>query len=51
METLVWMFMAGVLVFAGLLVSKENVRLGTGLVVAGIAYVALILLVPRLMDR
>ena len=51
METLVWMFIAGILVFAGLMVSRENVRLGVSLVVVAIAYVALILLVPRLMDR
>ena len=48
METLVWMFIAGVLVFAGVLVSRENIRLGMALVVAAIAYVALVLLVPRL---
>ena len=51
METLFWMFMAGVLVFAGLLVSREDIRLGVSLVVVAIAGVALILLLPRLMDR
>ena len=45
------MFIAGVLVFAGLMVSRENARLGIGLVVAGIVYAAMMLLVPRLMDR
>ena len=51
METLVWMVMAGVLMFAGVLVSRENIRLGVSLVVVAIAGVALILLVPRVVDR
>ena len=51
METLIWMLLAGVLVFAGLMISRENVRLGISLVAVAIAYVALILLVPRIMDR
>ena len=50
METLIWMFIAGVLVFAGLMVSRENIRLGGCLIVAGIVYAGSILLIPRLMD-
>ena len=49
METLIWMFIAGVLVFIGLLVSRRSFLFGIGLIVVAIAYVAFILLAPRIM--